>query len=148
MLAAPVSACNASGDDSELGLSPAGMEQKVVTVTTSDGKTHDFTVEVARTPEEQQRGLMFRQELAKDRGMIFFYEPADPASFWMKNTYVSLDLIFIRPDGTIARISENAIPLSIEPHLSIEPVSAVLEINGGLSAEYGIKEGDKVVWPR
>lgn len=104
-------------------------------------------VEVARTPEEQATGLMNRPLLDPDKGMIFPYQPAQDVAFWMKNTLIPLDMIFIRPDGTIARIEENAVPLSLEPVPSLEPVAAVLEIDGGRSAELGIKAGDKVNWP-
>ena len=122
----------------------------VVTVRTSAGERR-FNVEVARTAAEQERGLMFRTNIPADGGMIFTPYPAEgggprEASFWMKNTPSPLDIIFIRPDGTIARIAENTIPFSEDRIQSGEPVSAVLEINGGRSAELGIAPGDKVTW--
>lgn len=113
----------------------------------SGTKEHRFTVEVAATDAEQQKGLMFRRSLAPDRGMIFPYEPAQPLAFWMKNTLIALDLIFIRADGRISSISKGE-PLSLEPIPSTEPVVAVLEIAGGRSAELGIKAGDQVSWRR
>jgi uncharacterized protein len=91
---------------------------------------------------------MHRQSLAPDRAMIFPYDPPQPASFWMKNTLIPLDIIFIRPDGTVESIAANTVPLSLEPVRSEEPVAAVLEIAGGRSAELGISPGDKVDWPR
>ncbi|GAA4712840.1 DUF192 domain-containing protein [Sphingomonas lutea] len=112
----------------------------------SGSRSHRFTVEVARTAEEQAQGLMFRESLADDRGMIFPFEPPREAGFWMKNTLIPLDMIFIRADGTIARIAANTVPHSLEPVQSGEPVAAVLEIRGGRSAELGIKEGDRVDW--
>ncbi|HEX6217888.1 MAG TPA: DUF192 domain-containing protein [Sphingomicrobium sp.] len=127
--------------------SAAGLEQALLTIK-SGAATHRFTVEVARTAEEQARGLMHRQSLAPDRGMIFPYDPPQPVGFWMKNTLIPLDMIFIREDGTIARIAENTVPLSLEMVPSVEPVVAVLEIAGGRSAELGIKAGDRVDWPR
>jgi uncharacterized protein len=127
--------------------SPAGLEQVRLEIR-SHGRTHRFTVEMARTPEEQSRGLMFRQSLGDDRGMLFPYEPPQQASFWMKNTLIPLDMVFIRADGTIGRIAENTVPMSLDPVPSIDPVSAVLEIRGGRAAELGLKEGDKVSWPR
>jgi uncharacterized membrane protein (UPF0127 family) len=128
------------------GPSPAGLAQVPLTIQSANG-AHRFVVEVAATPEEQSTGLMNRPALDPDRGMIFPYSPPQDASFWMKNTLIPLDMIFVRPDGTIGRIEENAVPLSLEPVPSMEPVTAVLEINGGRSAELGIKAGDKVVWP-
>ena len=113
---------------------------------TSDGRTHRFTVEVARTREEQATGLMNRQQLAPDQGMIFPFETERVASFWMRNTLIPLDMIFIRADGSITNIEANTVPLSEEPVLSHEAVVAVLEIPGGRSAELGIKPGDKVEW--
>ena len=125
--------------------SPAGLDQLALTIR-SAGKTHRFTVEVARSPQEQSQGLMYRQSLAPDRGMIFPYDPPQPVGFWMKNTLIPLDMIFIRPDGTIASIAANTVPLSLESVQSAEPVVAVLEIAGGRSAELGIKAGDTVDW--
>lgn len=112
----------------------------------SSGKTHRFIVEVAQTEEQQAQGLMFRQSLAPDRGMLFPRNPPGDASFWMKNTLIPLDIIFIRPDGTIGRIAENAAPMSLDPVVSLEPVMAILEIPGGRSSQLGIKQGDKVSW--
>jgi len=139
----PTTSGSASGS---LAASPAGLEQVPLTITTTAGKTHRFTVEVAETPEQQAQGLMFRQSLAANQGMIFPRDPPGDASFWMKNTLIPLDLVFIRPDGSIVRIAENAVPMSLDPIPSLEPVGAVLEINGGRSAELGIKPGDKVTW--
>lgn len=112
----------------------------------SGGREHRFQVELARTPEEQARGLMFRESLGADEGMLFPMEPPRPASFWMKNTLIPLDIIFIRPDGTIARIAHRTVPHSLESVQSGEPVSAVLELRGGRAAELGIEEGDRVSW--
>ena len=116
-----------------------------LTIRSSNG-THGFTVEVAATPEQQERGLMFRRSLAGDRGMIFPYDPPREVSFWMKNTLIPLDIIFIRSDGTIVRITE-AKALDLSPLPAGEPISAVLEIRGGRAAELGIKEGDVASWP-
>lgn len=116
-----------------------------LTIRSASG-THRFTVEVAETPEQQAQGLMFREALAGNRGMLFPYDPPRAASFWMKNTLIPLDMIFIRPDRTIGRIAANTVPHSLEPVPSLEPVSAVLEIRGGRAAELGIRVGDRVEW--
>ena len=121
-----------------------GLEQVPLTIHSAKG-THHFTVEVARTPEQQERGLMFRRSLAGDRGMIFPYEPPQEVAFWMKNTFIPLDLVFIREDGRIGRIA-TAKPLDETPVPSGDLTAAVLEIRGGRAAELGIKAGDKVDW--
>lgn len=144
---AVAAACQPSASQGvALERSTAGLEQVPLTIE-SRGKRHAFVVEVAQTPEQQTMGLMYRQSLAPDRGMIFPHDTPRPASFWMKNTLIPLDLVFIRPDGTISSIAANAVPLSLEPIPSGEPVAAVLEIAGGRSAELGIGHGDKVSWP-
>jgi uncharacterized protein len=109
----------------------------------TNGRTHRFIVEVAATPAEQQTGMMFRRSLAPDRGMIFPYSPPQTVGFWMRNTFIPLDMVFIRADGTIARIA-TAVPHSLDSVSSYEPVVAVLEIAGGRAAELGIKQGDRV----
>jgi uncharacterized membrane protein (UPF0127 family) len=130
--------------------SPAAKVQ--VRIQTRTG-ARTFNVEVARTAAEQERGLMFRTNIAADGGMLFAPYPAGggaprEASFWMKNTPSRLDILFIRPNGTIAAIAANAEPYSEKPMKSGEPVSAVLEIGGGKAAELGIAAGDRVTWPR
>ena len=106
---------------------------------------HRFNVEVARTPQEQQAGLMFRKSLGGDRGMIFPYDPPQDVAFWMKNTLIPLDMVFIRADGTIARIT-TARALDETPVPAGEPIAAVLELRGGRASELGIREGDQVDW--
>jgi uncharacterized membrane protein (UPF0127 family) len=117
-----------------------------LTISTATAK-RTFRVEIASTPEEQQQGLMFRTKIAKDAGMIFPMLPPRDASFWMKNTLIPLDMIFIRPDGVIARIEANTVPESLTPVQSGEPVIAVLEIAGGEAQAQGISAGDKVSLP-
>jgi uncharacterized membrane protein (UPF0127 family) len=105
-----------------------------------------FDVELADDFEERARGLMFRESLPKSAGMLFVYETPLRPSFWMKNTVIPLDIIFVRADGTIESIADNTVPYSTTPVVSGEPVSAVLELRGGLAAELGIVSGDKVQW--
>lgn len=115
-----------------------------LTIRSKNG-VHHFTVQVAATEAEQERGLMFVKSLAPDRGMIFPYWPAQEISFWMKNTLIPLDIIYIRPSGAIGRIA-HAKPLDLTPIPSGGPVIGVLEIRGGRAAELGIREGDLVNW--
>ncbi len=91
---------------------------------------------------------MFRKRIAPDGGMIFPMDPPRVASFWMRNTLVPLDMIFIRADGSIARIAAQTVPYSLDPVDSGEPVAAVLEIAGGRAAQLGIAADDKVAWRR
>ena len=111
----------------------------------SKSGTHRFTVQVAATEEQQEHGLMFYRSLPADQGMIFPYEPPQDVSFWMKNTLIPLDMVFIRADGTIARIA-TAKALDETPVWAGEEIAAVLEIRAGRAAELGIKPGDKVEW--
>ena len=136
---------NACGAGSALGQSEAGLEQIALCITSS-GKTRAFTVEVARSSPEQAKGMMFRDRLADDRGMLFPFPQAKVASFWMRNTVIPLDIIFIRANGSIESIAENTIPYSTDPIEAGEPVTAVLELRGGLAAELGIAAGDTVRW--
>ena len=121
-----------------------GLQQ--IPLTIRSGTTlHHFKVEVAATPDQQERGLMFRRTLDPDHGMIFPYNPPQEVAFWMKNTWIPLDIIFIRSDGTIVRIT-HAHAMDLTPLPSGEPISAVLEIAGGRAAQLGIKEGDIARW--
>jgi uncharacterized membrane protein (UPF0127 family) len=119
----------------------------VVPVTVSVGtKKLVFQTEVARTGPEQAKGLMFRTELGDDEGMIFLRNPPDRAAFWMRNTVISLDIVFIGLDHKILNIAENAVPYDETPLPSAGVTLAVFEINGGLAAKLGIKPGDRVDW--
>jgi len=106
-----------------------------------------FNVEIAKTTEERERGLMFRKELPDGQGMLFDFSPEQNVSMWMKNTYVSLDMIFIRADGRILRIAENTTPLSERIISSGGPVKAVLEVVAGTARKDGIAPGDRVAGP-
>jgi uncharacterized protein len=135
-------AANDSGDVQ--AAAPQGALLPLV-IRTAKG-AHRFDVEVARTEAEQEQGLMFRKALDADKGMLFPMEPPRTASFWMKNTIIPLDMLFIHTDGTIAFIGANVAPYSREPVSAGVPVVAVLELRGGRAAELGIKEGDRVAW--
>jgi uncharacterized membrane protein (UPF0127 family) len=106
-----------------------------------------FSVEMATTDEEKQTGLMYRKELADGKGMLFDFNPEQEVSMWMKNTYISLDMIFIRADGRILRIAENTEPLSTRIISSRGPARAVLEVPAGTAQKYGIQPGDRVAHP-
>lgn len=124
----------------------SGLAIIPVTVT-SGAKVHSFLTEVAETPQQQAQGLMFRTELGPDEAMIFPREDnPSPARFWMKNTPIPLDIIFIGPDRRIANIAAMTVPYSLDGVESAGDVIAVFEIAGGRAAELGIAPGDKVEW--
>jgi uncharacterized protein len=106
-----------------------------------------FAVEMATTDEEKEKGLMFRKELADGKGMLFDFTPEQEVSMWMKNTFISLDMIFIRADGRILRIAENTEPQSTRIISSGGPAKGVLEVIAGTARKYGIAPGDRVGHP-
>lgn len=106
-----------------------------------------FSVEMATTEEEKTTGLMYRKELADGKGMLFDFSPEQQISMWMKNTYISLDMIFIRADGRILRIAENTEPLSTKIISSGGLAKGVLEVIAGTAQKYGIQPGDRVAHP-
>jgi uncharacterized protein len=113
----------------------------------SKSGVHVFAIELAVTDEQRARGLMFRREVPEGHGMLFDFKRDQEVSMWMENTYVSLDMIFIRADGRIARIAENTQPLSRAIVSSGGPVRAVLEVVAGTARKLGIAPGDKVAHP-
>jgi len=113
----------------------------------SSGIEHVFRVEVADTAESRARGLMYRKDLAEDAGMLFVYPRKSRVSMWMKNTYVSLDMLFLDRDGTILHIVERTVPLSTDIISSRLRVKAVLEVAAGTVARLGLRKGDRVEHP-
>jgi uncharacterized membrane protein (UPF0127 family) len=108
---------------------------------------HIFSVEIVDNDADRAKGLMYRRELPEGRGMLFDFHRDQEVSFWMQNTYISLDMIFIRGDGQILRIEENTVPLSTRMIPSRGAVRAVLEVIGGTSRKLGIAPGDRVASP-
>ena len=121
----------------------ANLPHDVLLVETASSQ-YRFDVEIADDPAERAEGLMYRQTLADNAGMLFLYPKPQPVEFWMKNTLLSLDIVFVRADGTIARIAANTTPMSEDLIPSGEPVRAVLEVNGGTMRELGVKVGDRL----
>jgi uncharacterized protein len=113
----------------------------------TQGGARKFSVEVMRDDAGRSRGLMFRRHMASDHGMLFDFERTEPVTMWMKNTYLPLDMVFIRQDGTVARVAADTEPLSTAIIPSNGPVLAVLELNAGTAARLGIKPGDRVEHP-
>lgn len=125
------------------GQEEATFETGEATVVTTSGERHVFAVELALTGAQMARGLMFREELAPDAGMLFVF-PQRVASFWMKNTLIPLDMLFIDRDGRVVRIAERTTPLSEQGVSSRRPVVAVLELAGGTAERLGIEVGSQV----
>ena len=127
-----------------LALVACGAHEPAAVVHTAGGGRAEVAVEVAATPEAQARGLMYRRALADGRGMLFVFPAEAPHQFWMKNTFIPLDMIFIAADGRIVGIHPNATPLSTAP-LGVErPSRYVLEVPGGWAARRGVAPGDRV----
>jgi len=121
-------------------------ELQTLEIATRTG-VHVFAIELAVTDEERARGLMFRKELPEGRGMLFDFKRDQDISMWMENTFISLDMIFIRSDGRIARIAENTEPMSQRIISSGGPVRGVLEVAAGTARKLGISLGDRVAHP-
>ena len=106
-----------------------------------------FTVELAQTPADRARGLMHREDMAASHGMLFLFEAPQNVSFWMKDTLIALDMLFLRADGTVATIHENAQPLDLTPIPGGSDILAVLEVNGGMTDRLGITTGSVLRHP-
>ena len=119
-----------------------GPERLVIE--TAKGK-FEFEVEIADTPERRSQGLMFREVMSPDRGMLFDFGETRPVAMWMANTLISLDMIFIKPDGTVLRIQSNTMPLSRDVITSGGPVSHVLELVAGQAAKMTLMPGDRIL---
>ncbi len=131
-------------------VAPASAEQlkrESATIATAGG-SHTFDVEIADRADTRSQGLMFRKQLGAREGMLFFYDREQQISMWMRNTYISLDMVFIKQDGSVHRIQENTEPFSEEVILSGDAVLAVLEVKAGTAKEIGLRPGDTVDHPR
>ncbi len=117
-----------------------------LTIETADGERHDFTVELALTPQQRAQGLMFRRAMAEDDGMLFLFDREAPRSFWMKNTYLPLDLIFIDRHGVVVSIARDASPHDETGIPSRFPAAAVLEVLAGTSDAIGLAPGDQILY--
>ncbi len=127
-------------------LAQPAMRHDMLKIVTSSGE-HTFKVEIAETDEQKARGLMFRRSLADDAGMLFPYSTDQEITMWMRNTYISLDMVFIRSDGIVHRIAKGTEPFSEAVIASNGAVRAVLEIRAGIADKIGLKPGDKIVFP-
>ena len=120
------------------------FDTQPLTIVTKGGKSHVFTVELAVTPRQREQGLMNRQDMAEDKGMLFAFGETRQVFMWMKNTYLPLDMLFIARDGKVRTIKENAEPLSEAIIDSKGPIDYVLELNSGTVKRLGIRTGNRV----
>ena len=116
-----------------------------LTVVSDDGASHEFRVYLATEREQQRRGLMFVRELPSDVGMLFIYEDDAIRSMWMKNTYISLDMVFARADGTVINVVSDTVPQTLESQVSAEPARFVLELNAGTARKLGIGKRSRLI---
>jgi uncharacterized membrane protein (UPF0127 family) len=120
------------------------FSQGVLIISANENACHVFDIYIALSRAQQMQGLMFVREMPATRGMLFVYREAGIRSMWMKNTYIPLDILFIRADGTVSSIAKHTEPHSLKSISAIEPVNFVLELNAGLTDELGIEQGSMV----
>jgi uncharacterized membrane protein (UPF0127 family) len=127
---------------------PGGIAAETATlVLHTDTGPHSFNIEIAKTPSEKILGLMYRRSLPSDAGMLFLYDRPQPVTFWMRNTYIPLDMVFIGADGRVQRIESHTEPFSLAAISSDGDVESVLELNAGTADAIGLKVGDRVDSP-
>ena len=134
----------ALAQDAEPTAAQPALHREKLTIVGQDGKRHDFDVEVAKTPRQQEVGLMFRTSIPAESGMLFPWPTPQPSQMWMKNCPVPEDMVFIGVDGKIGHIAENTVPYSLANVDSHGTVKATLELQGGITAKLGISVGDTV----
>jgi uncharacterized membrane protein (UPF0127 family) len=129
-----------------LAAAPAVAAESVPLTIEAGGSTYRFTVEIADDPAERSQGLMFREHLDENAGMLFLYPDERPRTFWMKNTPLPLDIIFIDRNGLVVHVAAEARPFDLTTIESVAPAQSALEVRGGLAAQLGIGPGAKVTW--
>jgi len=139
LISAPAAGCSARATDDS-------AKTEALKIVSASGQ-HRFSVEIADDPAERERGLMYRKSMGDTEGMLFEWPEEDQRAFWMHNTYIPLDILFIDGSGKIVSIARNAAPMDETPLPSYAPAKGVLEINGGLAAKLGVKPGDQIIHP-
>lgn len=124
----------------------AMFERDELVIVANDGARHEFDIYLATTVEQQRRGLMFVRDLPERTGMLFVYDDEATHSMWMKNTYIPLDMVFARSDGTVSSVIRDTEPQSLRSQGSTEPVTFVLELNAGVTRRYNIGSGSRLIW--
>jgi uncharacterized membrane protein (UPF0127 family) len=135
-----------TANDGAGGSLDEAFNKDTLTIINDDGVRHEFDIYLALNPEQQRRGLMFVRQMPMQTGMLFVYQGSELRSMWMKNTYLSLDIIFARADGTVSSLVRNTEPLSLRSLVSVEPVNYVLELNAGAARRFKIGPNSRLVW--
>lgn len=148
MMIASISSCRAPAETASSGVASLddAFDHGTLIVESDDGVHHEFDIYLAMDFNQQRRGLMFVRKLPANTGMLFVYEDSDMHSMWMKNTYIPLDLVFARADGSVSSVIHDTRPLSLESQGSIEPVNFVLELNAGTARRLNIGRKSRISW--
>ena len=142
-------ACSPQATEPQTGTLPKldkSFEFASLTVINDAGETLEFDVYLATNPEQQRRGLMFVRNMPEDTGMLFIYQGEQTRSMWMKNTYIPLDMVFARADGTVTNVIADAVPHTLQSNTSSEPARYVLELNAGTARRLGIGTRSRLLW--
>ena len=147
-LVASFAACSEPQESASTGVTSPDIEFGcgTLTVESDDGAHHEFDIYLAIDVDQQRRGLMFVRRMPEDTGMLFVYELSEEHSMWMKNTYISLDIVFARADGTVSSVIHDTQPLSLTSQSSLEPVNYVLELNAGTARRLNIGRKSRITW--
>ena len=145
-----LASCGAPAEISSAGVASldGDFERHTLLIESDDGLRHEVDIYLATSFEEQRRGLMFVRKMPENTGMLFVYDDTDYHSMWMKNTYISLDMVFARADGSVSSVIHDTQPLSLASQASIEPVNYVLELNSGTARRLKIGPKSRIIWDR
>ena len=140
--------CSVPAETSEPGVTSldGNFDRDTLIIESDDGHRHEFDIYLATDFDQQRRGLMFVREMPENMGMLFVYEDSEMHSMWMKNTYISLDMVFARQDGTVSSVIHGTQPLSLDSQASVEPVNYVLELNAGTARRLNIGQKSRIIW--
>jgi uncharacterized membrane protein (UPF0127 family) len=142
------SSCKAPAQASPAGVASLddSFERSTLMIESDDGKQHEFEIYLAIEYEQQRRGLMYVRKMPQNMGMLFVYEKTEHHAMWMKNTFIPLDMIFARADGTVSSVIHDTVPTTLDSNGSIEPVNFVLELNAGTARRLNIGRKSRIIW--
>ena len=145
-----IASCKAPAQPAPPGVASLddNFDRSTMIIESDDGQQHEFDIYLAIDTEQQRRGLMFVRKMPQNMGMLFVYEDTEFHSMWMKNTYLPLDMIFARQDGSVSSVIHDTRPLSLDSQSSIEPVNFVLELNAGTARRLNIGSKSRIIWAR